>query len=166
MTTESRTIEFHRTFGHPVRTEPQTLSREEAILALRLIEEEFIELADALFPGAWDEWINELRIDGELGRLTENRFHKELRDHEFAYDYEPNLVEAADALGDLDVVINGAGIRHGFDMQAISREVFRSNMSKLGEDGKPIYQEDGKIAKGPGFTEPDLAAVLGIEVAK
>lgn len=147
MTTESRTIEFHRTFGHPVRTEPQALSREEAILAFGLIEEELRELAEALFPGVTD--------DPECRPLTAAIHH-----------YSPDLVAVADALGDLDVVVNGAGIRHGFDMQAISREVFRSNMSKLGEDGKPIFRADGKILKGPGFTEPALATVLGIEVAE
>lgn len=168
MTTESRTIEFHRTFGHPVRTEPQTISRAEAILALRLIEEEFIELTDALFPGAYDGWITELRADGEGRHLTEDRFHKELARWvaDGAYSYEPDLIKVADAVGDLDVVNNGCGIRHGLDMQAISREVFRSNMSKLGDDGKPIYDEGRKIVKGPNFTEPNLAAVLGIEVSK
>jgi hypothetical protein len=59
LTTESRTIEFQRTFGHPVRAEPKTISREEAILALRIIEEEFIELADVLFPEAYDQWIED-----------------------------------------------------------------------------------------------------------
>lgn len=169
MTTESRTIEFHRAFGHPVRTEPQTISREEAILTLRLIEEEFIELCDALFPGAYDAWISELRIDGPERVMTEDRFHKELKEwgtESGSYTYRPDLIKVADACGDLDVVNNGAGIRHGLDMQAISREVFRSNMSKLGEDGNPIYDEGGKIAKGPNFTEPNLAAVLGIEVAE
>lgn len=75
----------------------------------------------------------------------------------------------ADAVADLDVVVNGAGIRHGFDMQALSREVFDSNMSKLGADGKPAYTVPGdptsKIAKGPNFREPDIAGVLGLGVS-
>jgi len=164
-TTEQRTIEFHQAFSHPVRDTPQTLCRTEAILALKLIEEEFIELCDALFPGGWDQWIKDLRVCG-MGDadMVESRFTDEIATYEEINLYEPNLIEVADALADLDVVINGAGIRHGFDMQALSREVFASNLSKLGEDGKPIYHPNGKIAKGPNFREPRIAEVLGIEV--
>lgn len=134
--------------GHPVRTTPQTLTREEAILALALIEEEYLELAEALFPGSSD------LLDSPVGNIKDGR-----------HAYAPDLVAVADAVADLDVVVNGCGIRHGFDMQALSREVFTSNMSKLGADGKPIYREDGKILKGPDFREPDIAGVLGIEVS-
>lgn len=155
-TTEARTAEFHQAFGHPVRTEPQTIDRKEALLALKLIEEEFLELAVALFPSLHPEleYINTIVEIIEAG------------DYEGSFEYEPDLLQIADALGDLDVVINGAGIRHGLDMQAISREVFRSNMSKLDADGKPVYTVPGdptsKIGKSELFREPDLAAVLGI----
>ncbi|PRB44322.1 hypothetical protein CQ020_03690 [Arthrobacter sp. MYb23] len=165
MTTEQRVIEFHQAFKHPVRDTPQILCRTEAILALKLIEEEFIELCDALFPGGWDRWITELRVDGVSGGLTESRFTDELVEYEDSNAYEPNLIEAADAIADLDVVVNGAGIRHGFDMQALSREVFASNMSKLDADGKPLYHPNGKIAKSELFKEPDIAGALGIKVA-
>lgn len=166
MTTEQRTIEFHAAFGHPVREVPQILCRTEAILALKLIEEEFIELCDALFPGAWDQWINDLRACGEDGaHLTESRFTDELVSEGEYASYEPNLIEAADAIADLDVVVNGAGIRHGFCMQALSREVFASNMSKLDADGRPIYHPNGKIAKSSLFREPDIAGALGIKAA-
>jgi predicted HAD superfamily Cof-like phosphohydrolase len=153
-TTEHRTIAFHQAFGHPVRSNPTTLTREEATLALALIEEEFWELAEALFPRAKDIYLasheDHLTLTEELGAYAE------------AYDYEPDLIETADALADLDVVINGAGIRHGFDMQSLSREVFSSNMSKLGADGKPIYHPNGKIAKGPDFKQPNIAKALGL----
>lgn len=149
MTTEHRTIEFHQAFGHPVRSNPTTVSREEAILALALIEEEFHELCEALFPGSTD------LFDSPVGNIKDGRC-----------TYDPDLIATADALADLDVVINGAGIRHGFDMQSLSREVFSSNMSKLGADGKPIYHPNGKIAKGPDFKEPDIAKALGLEGAK
>jgi predicted HAD superfamily Cof-like phosphohydrolase len=161
LTTERRTIEFHQAFGHPVRSNPTTICRTEAILALKLIEEEFIELADALFPGAWNDWIRELRVHG-----TENRFTDELTEWPDTYDYEPDLIATADAVADLDVVVNGAGIRHGFDMQALSREVFSSNMSKLDANGKPIYHPNGKIAKSDQFKEPNIAAALGITVPR
>lgn len=149
MTTEQRTIEFHQAFSHPVRDTPQTLCRTEAILALSLIEEEFRELAEALFPG--------ITADPECLPLT-----SAISSGDY---YRPNLIEVADALADLDVVINGAGIRHGFDMQALSREVFASNMSKLDSEGKPLYRNDGKIAKSELFKEPDIAGALGIKVA-
>lgn len=166
MTTEQRVIEFHQAFSHPVRDTPQTLCRTEAILALKLIEEEFIELSDALFPGGWDQWINDLRTCGEDGAdLTKSRFTDELVSEGEYIPYEPNLIEAADAIADLDVVVNGAGIRHGFDMQALSREVFASNMSKLDADGKPIYHPNGKIKKSELFKEPDIAGALGIKAA-
>lgn len=161
ITTEQRTIEFHEAFGHPVRTTPQTLTREEAILALALIEEEYLELVDALFPDVRESfvWAHEGFTPVEQLKWEEERYEPQDRTR-----YAPDLVAAADAVADLDVVVNGCGIRHGLDMQALSREVFASNLSKLGADGKPLYREDGKILKGPDFREPDIAGVLGIEV--
>jgi predicted HAD superfamily Cof-like phosphohydrolase len=154
LTTEQRTIEFHRAFKHPVRDIPQTLCRTEAELALALIEEEFWELAEALFPGSRDCYLasheDHLTLSQEIGAYPE------------AYSYEPDLIASADAAADLDVVVNGFGIRSGFDMQALSREVFSSNMSKLGADGKPIYHPNGKIAKSDQFREPSIAAALGL----
>lgn len=150
ITTEQRTIEFHQAFGHPVRDEPQTLDMGEALLALSLIEEEFMELVQALFPGH-----PALREPSVVSIILNSTPGAE-------GTYEPSLVEVADALADLDVVINGAGIRHGLDMQALGREVARSNDSKLGADGKPIYRKDGKIQKGPNFSEPDVRGALGI----
>ena len=71
-----------------------------------------------------------------------------------------NLVEVADAITDLLYVIAQQGTVLGLPIDALLREVHRSNMSKLGEDGKPIYREDGKVLKGPNFSEPDIAGVL------
>ena len=85
----------------------------------------------------------------------------ELIDEEFKELQESdNLVDVADALTDLLVVIYGAGHAYGIDLDACFKEVHRSNMSKLGEDGKPIYREDGKVLKGPNYSEPNLDAVL------
>lgn len=69
---------------------------------------------------------------------------------------EKDIVEVADALTDILYVTYGAGHAFGIDLDACFDEVQRSNMSKLGEDGKPIYREDGKILKGPNYSEPDL----------
>jgi predicted HAD superfamily Cof-like phosphohydrolase len=63
-----------------------------------------------------------------------------------------------DALGDLLYVVLGAAVRWNFDIEGIFNEVHRSNLSKLGEDGKPIYREDGKLLKGSDFTPPQLGS--------
>ena len=67
-----------------------------------------------------------------------------------------NLKEVADSLTDILYVTYGAGIAFGLDLDKCFREVQRSNISKLGEDGKPIYNESGKVMKGPKYFEPDL----------
>lgn len=73
-----------------------------------------------------------------------------------------DLVAIADALGDLDYVVNGAAIEYGIDLPAITAEIHRSNMTKLGPDGKPIYREDGKILKGEDYEPPRLEPILGV----
>ena len=73
---------------------------------------------------------------------------------------ENSLVDIADALSDLLYVVYGAGHTFGLDLDKCFEEVHRSNMSKLGEDGNPIYRKDGKILKGTNFREPDLKGVL------
>lgn len=70
------------------------------------------------------------------------------------------IVNVADALADLEYVIHGAALAWGIPLDACTAEVHRSNMSKLGEDGKPILREDGKVLKGPNYSPPDLSAVL------
>ena len=73
-----------------------------------------------------------------------------------------DLVEVADALGDMLYILCGTILEHG--MQAKIEEVFeeiqRSNMSKLGADGKPVYREDGKVLKGPNYFSPNIRAIL------
>ena len=72
-----------------------------------------------------------------------------------------DMVQIADALTDLLYVVYGAGHSFGIDLDECFQEVHSSNMSKLGEDGRPIYREDGKVLKGPSFFEPDLEGILG-----
>ena len=67
-----------------------------------------------------------------------------------------NLKEIADALTDILYVTYGAGHAYGIDLDKCFSEVQRSNMSKLGEDGKPIYNKKGKVMKGPQYFEPNL----------
>jgi len=71
-----------------------------------------------------------------------------------------DIVEIADALTDILYVVYGAGHAFGIDLDTCYTEVHRSNMSKLGDDGKPIYREDGKILKGPDYFHPNLKEIL------
>ena len=100
--------------------------------------------------GFSDAKTNKLRIDlikEELEELT-----KAMQDE--------NLLEVADALTDILYVTYGAGHAFGIDLDKCFEEVQNSNMSKLGEDGKPIYNEAGKVMKGPNYFKPDLSKFL------
>ena len=97
-------------------------------------------------PSFSTDKINKLRIDlikEELEELTEALNNKD-------------LLEVADALTDILYVTYGAGHAFGIDLDKCFEEVQRSNMSKLGKDGKPIYNEHGKVMKGPDYFKPDL----------
>ena len=74
-----------------------------------------------------------------------------------------DLVEVADALTDILYVTYGAGHSFGVDLDSCFDEVQRSNMSKLGEDGKPIYNESGKVMKGPKYFTPNLKKIMGLD---
>ncbi|MDN3724648.1 nucleoside triphosphate pyrophosphohydrolase family protein [Aequorivita sp. SDUM287046] len=73
-----------------------------------------------------------------------------------------DMVEVADALGDMLYILCGTIIEHGmqYKIEAVFDEIQRSNMSKLGADGKPIYREDGKVLKGPDYFKPKIKEIL------
>ncbi len=73
-----------------------------------------------------------------------------------------DLVEVADALGDMLYILCGTILEHGmqYKIEEVFNEIQRSNMSKLGEDGKPIYREDGKVLKGPNYFKPNIEIIL------
>ena len=73
---------------------------------------------------------------------------------------EKNLTEVADALTDILYVTYGAGHAFGIDLDKCFEEVQNSNMSKLGKDGKPIFNEFGKVMKGPNYFKPDLSKYI------
>jgi|TARA_R100000030_G_scaffold56218_1_gene42314 predicted HAD superfamily Cof-like phosphohydrolase len=73
---------------------------------------------------------------------------------------QKDIVGIADALTDILYVTYGAGHAFGINLDKCFTEVQRSNMSKLGADGKPIYRDDGKVMKGPNYSEPDLQSIL------
>lgn len=73
-----------------------------------------------------------------------------------------DIIEVADALGDMLYILCGTIIEHGMQdkIEEVFNEIQRSNMSKLGEDGKPIYREDGKVLKGPNYFKPNIKDIL------
>ncbi len=73
-----------------------------------------------------------------------------------------DMVEVADALGDMLYILCGTILEHGMQhkIEEVFNEIQRSNMSKLGGDGKPIYREDGKVLKGPNYFRPNIEAIL------
>ena len=73
-----------------------------------------------------------------------------------------DLVEVADALGDMLYILCGTIIEHGMQdkIEEVFNEIQRSNMSKLGEDGQPIYREDGKVLKGPNYFKPNIKEII------
>ena len=98
-------------------------------------------------PSFSSDKINKLRIDlikEELQELTDAMNNKD-------------LLEVADALTDILYVTYGAGHSFGIDLDKCFDEVQNSNMSKLGEDGSPIFNESGKVMKGPNYFKPDLS---------
>ena len=98
-------------------------------------------------PSFSTDKINKLRLDlikEELNELTEAMNNKD-------------LLEVADALTDILYVTYGAGHAFGINLDKCFEEVQNSNMSKLDENGKPIYNENGKVMKGPNYFKPDLS---------
>ena len=101
-------------------------------------------------PGLSNNKINKLRIDLIDEELTE--FKEAIKNND--------LKEAVDVLTDILYVTYGAGHAFGVNLDECFDEVQRSNMSKLGEDGKPIYNQAGKVMKGPNYFAPDLNKFL------
>ena len=91
----------------------------------------------------------------KITQLRYSLIQEELNELKEAID-KNNLKEVADALTDILYVTYGAGHAFGINLDACFTEVQSSNMSKLGKDGKPIYNEHGKVLKGPKYFKPDL----------
>lgn len=144
-----RVAEFHRAFSLPVESRPVVPDDATIRLRLALLLEEFHELAEATCqqPDADQQaFLDTLaKAREQLGSLK--AFHVD-------------MVEVADALTDINYVTYGAGHTFGIDLNATCEEVHRSNMSKLGADGKPVKDARGKVLKGPAYSPPALAPVL------
>ena len=134
---------FHHVYGLPVQTDGASLERESLDMRMSLIAEEFSELVGAVY--------------GQAARAeVESSYRRAVA----ADDGTRDTVETADALADLIYVIYGMALETGIDLASVLAEVQRSNMSKLGADGKPVYREDGKVLKGPDYFPPNVEAVL------
>lgn len=149
--TYNQVIEFHQKFGHPAPDEISQPNEDTIKLRLNLILEEYIELVQAF--GKKDS----MRIDTVVALLEEaDGFISNITSE----DIDVDMVEVADALGDIKYVTDGSAAVCGLPFDAISTEIHRSNMSKLGPDGQVMYREDGKIMKGPEYTKPNIALIL------
>lgn len=137
-----RVREFHEVFGHPVADAPAIPNDDRTRLRLSLILEEALELADAMgfFAAEVQEAVDKMIRVGPV--------------------VEGNIVAIADALGDIEYVVNGAALEHGIPLPKVVKEIHASNMSKLGPNNQPLYREDGKVLKGANYTPPNLHRVL------
>lgn len=140
--------EFHEAFGLPVNYDP-TLppSMAQRVLRVQMLATDLVELARA-------SSVN-LRVDSTLsGDEDACVVCVEAPSDE----YDP--VEAADALGDIKYLADGGNVVYGFPGDLVTAEIHRSNMSKLGDDGRPVFRADGKVMKGPKYFKPDIRRVL------
>jgi predicted HAD superfamily Cof-like phosphohydrolase len=131
--------EFHEAFGQPVLSKPTVPSLERCDLRERLVSEEYGEVIGAL----------DINYDfvGEEGDVVVD-------------SCGAKLPEVAKELADLFYVLMGTALEFGIDMGPVLTEVHRSNMTKLGPDGKPVYDAHGKVTKGPNYEPPDIERVL------
>lgn len=99
---------------------------------------------------------------GERDALLRYKLIREENEEYLDAAMRGDSVEVADALGDILYILCGTLLKHGLEhkIDEVFREIQRSNMSKLDADGKPIYREDGKVMKGPGYFKPDIARIL------
>lgn len=132
--------EFHRAMGLPVRTTPTMPSEADRLLRCKLLLEECEEFIHA----------SGCRINTDsAGRRTIAVDHR----------LKPDLAAMAHENADVRVITHGNDLTMGAPPEVFA-EVHRANMSKLGDDGKPVLRADGKVTKGPNYKPPDVAGVL------
>ena len=100
--------------------------------------------------------------DSKIVKLRIDLIQEELNELKEAINNN-DIIEVADALTDILYVTYGAGHSFGVDLDSCFNEVQSSNMSKLGDDGKPIYNESGKVMKGPNYFKPNIKKIIGLE---
>jgi predicted HAD superfamily Cof-like phosphohydrolase len=101
------------------------------------------------------------KLNDEKIKLRFNLMAEENQEY-FEAANNNDLVEVADALGDMLYILCGTIIEHGMQdkIEEVFDEIQRSNMSKLGNDGNPIYREDGKVMKGPNYFKPNISKII------
>lgn len=116
------------------------------------------------FHSAFGLGINEKPVAdlGQAKNLLRFNLMKEENEEYLEAASNNDLTEVADALGDMLYILCGTIIEHGMQhkIEEVFDEIQSSNMSKLGEDGKPIYREDGKVLKGPNYFKPNIDRIL------
>ncbi|MFL2598990.1 MAG: hypothetical protein ACJ0P1_00275 [Flavobacteriaceae bacterium] len=123
------------------------------------------ELVDVTkFHNAFKIKVNEnptVEIDNALIELRYRLMQEENSEYLEAAKNK-DLIEVADALGDMLYILCGTILTHGlqYKIEEVFNEIQRSNMSKLGKDGNPIYRNDGKVMKGPNYFKPDIYKIL------
>jgi predicted HAD superfamily Cof-like phosphohydrolase len=102
-----------------------------------------------------------LELSKDILKLRHSLMEEENNEYLKAVE-ENNLIEVADALGDMLYILCGTILTHGFQnlIEDIFDEIQSSNMSKLGDDGKPIYRNDGKVLKGPNYKKPNIKKII------
>lgn len=140
---EALVREFHATYALPVAEDGPSVDRDRVHMRMGLIAEEFAELVGAVYGQAAAE-----RMAAAFALAVGED------------DGTRDVVESADALGDLVYVVYGMALECDIPLGRVLAEIQASNLSKLGADGRPIYREDGKVLKGPNYFRPDIAAVL------
>lgn len=142
---EALVRQFHEVYNLPIAQGLPSVDIDRIHMRMNLIIEEFIELVAAVY-----------------GQKAADLVASACETIRTVDDNTRDVVESADALADLIYVIYGMALETGISLESVLGQVQASNMSKLGADGKPIYREDGKVLKGPGFFEPDIAGALGL----
>ena len=127
-----------------------------------MIKKELVDVTK--FHNAFKIKVNEnptVEIDNALIELRYRLMQEENSEYLEAAKNK-DLIEVADALGDMLYILCGTILTHGlqYKIEEVFNEIQRSNMSKLGEDGNPIHRKDGKVMKGPNYFKPDINKVL------
>ena len=149
-TINAQVTEFHKAFEQDIGEKPAVPSDDVVRLRVSLIMEEAFEAFEAAYSS-----LDSCDQNGE----AKTRVQELIK----ALVPSMNLVEFVDACQDLDYVVEGARLTCGVNGEPCAAEVHRSNMSKLGADGKPVIRDDGKRLKGPNYSPPDLASVLELQ---
>lgn len=109
-----------------------------------------------------DELLQPHDSDSEIDKLRKLRISLLIEEFcEYIYaERDNNIVEIADALGDMKVIIEGTAISYGIPLEAVDQEILGSNMSKVTQDGTVLRREDGKVLKPEGYYPPNLAKII------